>query len=168
MMLASVKGSPTTCSFRPPVQGDDELPNQCVAVEGKILKKTPKSVRGRAFIEVDRARRRRRHRLHAADLPPEASASSSTAARPAAASRRAARATRSRRSTSATGIQIVGHGRRRSRRWSTASRWRASTDSNPGQVKGRKVRFAIGSRAKKKNKKVKGTFKRVSVSVPNP
>ena len=51
-MLASVKSSPTTCSFRPPVQGDDELPNQGVAVEGKILKSTPKAVRGSAFIEV--------------------------------------------------------------------------------------------------------------------
>ena len=51
-MLASVKRSPTTCSFRPPVQGDDELPNHAVRVDGKILKKTPKSVRGGAFIEV--------------------------------------------------------------------------------------------------------------------
>ena len=41
-------------------------------------------------------------------------------------------------------------------------------DSNPGQVQGRKVRFALGCRSKKKNKKVIATFKRVAVSVPNP
>ena len=35
VMLASVKSSPTTCSFRPPVQGDDELANQGVAVRGQ-------------------------------------------------------------------------------------------------------------------------------------
>src|SRR3954454_5557908 len=52
VMLASVKRTPTTCSFRPPVQGDDELPNQGVAVEGKILKATPKAVRSSSFIEV--------------------------------------------------------------------------------------------------------------------
>ena len=52
VMLASVKKSPTTCSFRPPVQGDDELPNQGVSIDGKILKSTPKSVRGGAFIEA--------------------------------------------------------------------------------------------------------------------
>ena len=52
VMLASVKRSPTTCSFRAPVQGDDELPNQSVSVDGKILKSTPKAVRGSAFLEV--------------------------------------------------------------------------------------------------------------------
>src|SRR3954463_10728713 len=52
VMLASVKRSPTTCSFRPPVQGDDELAHQGVAGEGKTRKSTPKAVRGSAFIEV--------------------------------------------------------------------------------------------------------------------
>ena len=51
-MLASVKRGKTTCTFRPPVEGDDELPNQTVRVDGKILKKTPKSVRGGAFLEL--------------------------------------------------------------------------------------------------------------------
>src|SRR6478735_12622626 len=36
VMLATVKKTPTTCSFRAPVQGDDELPNNGVSVEGKI------------------------------------------------------------------------------------------------------------------------------------
>ena len=42
------------------------------------------------------------------------------------------------------------------------------SDSNPGQVQGRKVRFALGSRAEQEDKKVVATFKRVAVSVPDP
>ena len=34
-MRAAVKRSPTTCSFRPPVQGDSELPNHDVKVDGQ-------------------------------------------------------------------------------------------------------------------------------------
>ena len=41
-------------------------------------------------------------------------------------------------------------------------------DSNPGQVRGRKVRFAVGSRSNKKNKKTVGTFRQVTVAVPDP
>ena len=52
VMLASVKRNPTTCSFRPPVQGDDSLPNHGVSVDAKVLKNTTKSVRGSVFIET--------------------------------------------------------------------------------------------------------------------
>ena len=41
-------------------------------------------------------------------------------------------------------------------------------DSNPGQVRGSKVRFAVGTRSNKKNKKTVGTFQRVAVAVPDP
>ena len=51
-MRAAVKRSPTTCSFRPPVQGDNELPNHSVTVAGKILKRTDKGLRGGAFVEL--------------------------------------------------------------------------------------------------------------------
>ncbi|MGZ8676598.1 MAG: hypothetical protein ACXWXU_07150, partial [Solirubrobacterales bacterium] len=52
-LLVSVKRSPTVCSFRPPVQGDAALPNYDVKLEGKLLKKTAKPLRGGAFIEID-------------------------------------------------------------------------------------------------------------------
>ena len=42
------------------------------------------------------------------------------------------------------------------------------TDSNPGQVKGRKVRFALGAGPRRRTRRSSGTFKRVAVSVPDP
>ena len=166
VMLASVKRSPTTCSFRPPVQGDDELANQGVAVEGKILKSTPKAVRGSAFIEVTvRAGgggtgysfrifpQRKRFEL---DRGPAGGGF------PASGKSDAIKKVNERNR-----IQIVATGAQL-RALVNGKEVASVADSNPGQVKGRKVRFALGCRAKKKNKKVKGTFKLVSVSVPNP
>ena len=103
VMHASVKKSPTTCSFRPPVQGDDELPNHSFAVDGKILKSTPKSMRGGRLHRAHRPRRRQQHRLLAADLPRSPALRALPRARRAAASRPRVRTARSRRSTSATG-----------------------------------------------------------------
>jgi hypothetical protein len=165
VMLASVKKSPTTCSFRPPVQGDDELPNQGVVIEGKILKETPKAVRGGAFIEATvRAGgggtgyslrifpQRQRYELTrgpgASGFPAEGESDAIKKINQ-----------RNRIEVIATGAEIraVVNGKEVAK----------VSDSNPGQVQGTKVRFAIGSRADK-DKAVVGTFKRVAVSVPDP
>jgi hypothetical protein len=165
VMLASVKKSPTTCSFRPPVQGDDELANQGVSVEGKILKETPKSVRGGAFIEATvRAGgsgsgyslrifpKRQRYELRrgpaGGGFPAEGKSDAIKKINE-----------RNRIEIIATGAEIraVINGKEVAK----------VNDSNPGQVQGRKVRFAIGSQADKK-KGVVGTFKRIAVSVPDP
>ena len=165
VMLASVKKSPTTCSFRPPVQGDDELPNHGFAVEGKILKKTPKSMRDGAFIEVDRPRRRRRHRLHAADLP----RSAALRARRGAGRRRLPGQGQERRDQADQRAQPAraGRHRRRDHRVRQRQGGREVNDTNPGQVPGRKLRFALGSQPDKE-KTVVATFKRVAVAVPDP
>ncbi len=166
VMLASVKRSPTTCSFRAPVQGDDELPNQSVSVDGKILKSTPKAVRGSAFLEVTvRAGgggtgysvrifpQRKRFEL---DRGPAG------AGFPAAGKSGAINKVnqRNRIEVIATGAELraVVNGKEIAK----------VADSNPGQVRGRKVRFAVGSRSNKKNKKTVGTFRQVTVAVPDP
>ena len=165
VMLASVKRSPTTCSFRPPVQGDDSLANQGVAVDGKVLKQTPKSVRGSVFIEATvRAGgggtgyslrifpQRKRYELGrgpaGGGFPAVGKSSAIKKVNE-----------RNRIEVIATGAEIraVVNGKEVAK----------VADSNPGQVQGRKVRFALGCRSKKK-KKVVATFKRVAVSVPNP
>ena len=165
-MLASVKKSPTTCSFRPPVQGDDELPNQSFAIDGKILKNTPKSMRGGAFIEVTVRAGGSGTGYALRIFPDSASATSSSAAPPAPASRPRARARRSRGSTSATGSRSSPPGAE-IKALVNGKEVAKVNDSNPGQVLGRKIRFALGSKAKK-DKTVVGTFKRVAVSVPDP
>ena len=166
-MLASVKRSPTTCSFRPPVQGDASLPNQGVAVEGKVLKTTPKSVRGSVFIEATvRAGgggsgyslrifpQRKRYELDrgpaGGGFPKVGKSSAIKKVNE-----------RNRIEVIATGAEMraVVNGKEVAK----------VADSDPGQVQGTKVRFALGCRSKKKkNKKVVATFKRVAVSVPNP
>jgi hypothetical protein len=163
-MLASVKKSPTTCSFKPPVQGDDELPNQSVAIDGKILKQTPKAVRGGAFIEATvRAGgsgsgyslrifpQRKRYEL---GRGPAGGGFPATGKSDAIKKINK----RNRIEVIATGAEIkaVVNGKEVAK----------LNDSNPGQVRGRKVRFAIGSKANK-DKTVVGTFKRVAVSVPD-
>ncbi|HEY8000508.1 MAG: hypothetical protein ACHQJ5_00815 [Vicinamibacteria bacterium] len=165
VMLASVKKSPTTCSFRPPVQGDDELPNQGVAIEGKILKETRKSVRGGAFIEAtvraggsgtgyslrifpQKQRYELRRGPAGGGFPAEGKSDAIHKINQ-----------RNRIEIIATGAEI--------RALVNGKEVAKLNDSNPGQVQGRKVRFAIGSQSAK-DKPVVGTFKRVAVSVPDP
>ncbi len=165
VMLASVKKSPTTCSFRPPVQGDDALANQTVSVEGKILKETPKSVRGGAFIEAtvraggsstgyslrifpQKQRYELRRGPAGGGFPVEGKSDAIKKVN-----------VRNKVEIVATGAEIkaVVNGKEVAK----------VNDTNPGQVQGRKVRFAIGSKADK-DKPVVGTFKRIAVSVPDP
>lgn len=164
-MRASVKVSPTTCSFRPPVQGDKELPNHEVTVEGKVLKETPKSVRGTAFIEVT-VRAGGGNTGYALRVFPQRKRFEFT------------------RGPDGGGFPVDGKSdaikkineRNALRIDATGAKITASVngtevasvdDGNPGQVAGTKVRFAIGSLSQK-NKDVIGTFKRVAVAVPDP
>jgi hypothetical protein len=165
VMHAAVKKSPTTCSFRPPVQGDRELPNQGFAVEGKILKNTPRSMRGKAFIEVtlraggsntgytlrifpDRKRYELTRRPNGGGFPDKGKSKAIKGINE-----------RNRIELVATGAEIAAfvNGKEIAR----------INDSNPGQVPGLKLRFALGSQSDK-DKSVTATFKRVAVSVPDP
>ena len=165
VMHASVKKSPTTCSFRPPVQGDDELPNPSFAVDGKILKSTPKSMRGGAFIELT-LRAGGSNTGYSLRIFPdrqrfELSRGPSGGGFPAQGENRAIKKVneRNRIELIATGAEI--------RAVVNGEEIAKVNDSNPGQVQGRKVRFALGSKSSKK-KTVAATFKRVAVSVPDP
>ena len=103
VMLASVKRSPTTCSFRAPVQGDDELANQSVAVDGKFLKTTPKAVRGQLVHRGHRPRRRHGSGYSLRIFPQRKRFELDRGPGRRRLPGRPARATRSTRSTSATG-----------------------------------------------------------------
>lgn len=163
-LLASIKRSPTTCSFRTPVQGDDELPSYTVTVEGKILSKTPKSLRGATFLEIAvragggdtgyklRVFPQKKHyellrSPKGGDFP---SRGKDNAIR---------KGSRNTLRVVAKGAEITA--------FANGKELASVTDGNPGQVEGRKVRFALGSQ-KKSGKDVVGTFKRVAVGVPDP
>ena len=167
VLLAKVRKTPTTCSFRPPVQGDDELPNQGVAVDGKILEKTPKALRSKAFIEATvraggsgtgyalriypkKQRFEVRRGPDGGDFPATGRSDAINKIDE-----------KNRIEVIATGAEITAliNGEEVAR----------LTDTNPGQVEGTKVRFAIGSGSQRDTEKtVVGTFKRIAVSVPDP
>lgn len=164
-MRAAVKRNPTTCSFRPPVAGDGEVPNHDVLVDAKILKQTPKELQGGAFVEVAvRAGggpvgyvlrvfpKRERYEL---EREPSGSGF------PARGKNRAIKPVNKRNKLrlAATGAEV--------RAFVNGREVAKMTDQNPGQVSGRKIRFAVGSR-KDKRGSVAATFKRVGVAVPNP
>jgi hypothetical protein len=165
-MHVSVHGGPATCSFRPPVQGDSELPDHIARVQGKILKKTPNSARAGAFIEVDvRAggggvayslivfpEKRKFELLRGpkggGDFPVRGKSKAIKGVNKPNVIQ-----------LSAVGAKLVAT--------VNGKQVAAATDDDPGQVTGRKVRFGIGS-AKNTSKDVIAVVKRVSVAVPTP
>jgi hypothetical protein len=165
VMLASVKKSPTTCSFRVPVQGDDELPNQGVSVEGKILKETPKSVRGGAFIEAT-VRAGGSNTGYSLRIFPQKQRFEIRRGPSGGGFPKKGKSDAIKKINERNRIEIIATGAQITAKVNGMEVAKVS-DSNPGQVQGRKVRFAIGSQANK-DKTVVGTFKRIAVSVPEP
>lgn len=162
-MRAAVKRSPTTCSFRPPVQGDTELPNHDVRVDGKILKKTEKGLRGGAFVEATvraggggvgytlrifphKKRFELRRGPSGGEFPVRGKSN---------AIKRVNKRNQLRIIASGAGIRALVNGKEVAR----------VEDSNPSQVSGSKIRFAVGS-LKERQGSVVATFKKVAVAVP--
>jgi hypothetical protein len=165
-MHISVHGGPATCSFRPPLQGDSELPDHIARVQGKVLKKTPSSSRGGAFIELDvRAggggvaysllvfpEKRKFELLRG----PEGGG-----AFPVRGKNKAINPINKPNvlQLSALGAKLVAT--------VNGKQIASVTDNDPGQVTGRKVRFGIGT-TKGSSKDVIAVVKRISVAVPTP
>ncbi len=164
-LRAAVKRSPTTCSFRPPVQGDNELPNHEVKLEGKILKKTPAALRGGAFIELTvRAggggigytlrvfpHKRRFEFIRGpggAGFPVKGKSN---------AIKKVNQRNQLRLLATGSDVRALVNGKELAK----------VNDANPGQVSGRKIRFAVGSQ-KSKRGAVVATFKKLAVAVPDP
>lgn len=160
---AAVKRSPTTCSYRPPVQGDNELPNHDVKLEGKILKKTTKELRGGAFLELSIRSggggvgyalrvfpKKKRFELKrgpgGGGFPVDGRDSAVNGINDRNVLQLTARGAE---------VRALVNGREVAK----------VTDDNPGQVSGEKIRFAVGSQ-KDKRGNVVATFKRIAVAVP--
>ena len=163
-MRAAVKRGPITCSFRPPVQGDSELPDHDVRLDGKILASTANAVRGGAFLELTvRAGgggvgyslrvfpEKKRFELvrepggGGGGFPDQGRSSSIKPVNK-----------RNKLRLIAAGADI--------RAFVNRDEVAKVTDGDPGQVSGRKVRFAVGGE-KASAKDVAAVFKRISVGV---
>lgn len=162
-MVASVRQGKRTCSFRPPVQGDGPLPNYTATVESKIIKRTPKSVRGGAFVQVTvRAGRGdvgyslrvfpKKHRFELRRTP-------GGSGFPVEGRNKAIKRVNERNQLRlmAKGAKITA--------LVNGKELASVDDSNPAQVQGSKIRFGVGNR-KQKSKPIIATFQRVGVAVP--
>jgi hypothetical protein len=164
-MRAAVKRSPTTCAFRAPVQGDQELPNHDVKVDGKILKKTDKKLRAGAFLELTvraggggvgytlQVFPKRKH----FELKRGPAGNGFPVQGRSQAINKLNQRNQLRIVAAGADIRALVNGKE------VAS----VNDPNPGQVSGTKIRFAVGSQ-KDKRGTVAATFKQVAVAVPNP
>jgi hypothetical protein len=165
-MHISVHGGPATCAFRPPVQGDSELPDHIARVQGKVLKKTPKSARGGAFIELD-VRAGGGGVAYSLLVFPEKKkfellrGPKGGGDFPVRGKNKAINPTNKPNvlQLSALGAKIVAT--------VNGKEVASVSDSDPGQVTGRKVRFGIGT-TKGSSKDVIAVVKRISVAVPTP
>jgi hypothetical protein len=165
VFLASVKKGPADCAFRPPVQGDDVLPNHSVLIDAKLLKKTSKDARKSAFFEITVRAGGKRSGYSLRVFPKRQhfvlSRGPDGQGFPVQGKNKAIKKSNSRNKIEliATGAQIVAK--------VNGKQLASVADTNPGAVEGRKVRFAIGNQKGKDGKTV-GTFKEVAVSVPDP
>jgi hypothetical protein len=164
-MLATVRRGPSNCSFRPPVVGDRELPNHEVRLDGKILKRTDKKVRGGAFLELTVRAGGGGTGYTLRVLPKKKrfvlSRGPGGSGFPVQGKSDAIKGINDRNQLrlSATGAEI--------RAFVNGEEVAKVSDSDPGQVPGRKLRFAVGNQ-KDKAGKVVATFKRIALAVPDP
>jgi len=161
-MLALLERGRASCSFRPPVVGDAELPNHHVTVDGKVLDETPRSARGGAFLELEvRSAGKVGYSLRV--FPEKKRWALARGPRggefPVTGRSDAVKKVgeRNRLELTADGATI--------RAFVNGEEVAKVEDQNPGQVTGRKIRFGLGSDEETK-KETYGTFKRVSISVP--
>lgn len=163
-MLVSIKKGSASCAFRAPVQGDSELPNHALGVDAKILDDTPKSVREGAFVELTlRAggggvgytlRVFPEKKKFELVRGPKGGGNFPVRGKSNAIKRTGAR--------NKLSLVVKGAGVTAS---ANGKELAAVQDDDPGQVTGRKVRFAIGS-AKNTKKDVVAVVKTVNVGVP--
>jgi hypothetical protein len=165
VMLISVKKGPVTCSFRPPVLGDAELPDHDLGVDAKVLKTTPKSVRPGAYIELSVRTggggvgyilrvfpQKKRFEL---TRGPNGGGNF-----PARGKSDAIKGVNERNR-----INLIADGAR-VRAIVNRKEIVSVDDTDPGQVSGRKLRFGLGGQ-KDSAKDVAGVVRTVSVGVPN-
>lgn len=163
VMLASVKKGSLTCSYRVPVQGDGDLPNHAFGVDAKILKDTPRATRGSAFVELS-LRTGGGGVGYTLRIFPEKKKFELTRGPkgggfPARGESKAIKRTGARNR-----ISLVAKGARVTAKVN-GKQLASLVDSDPGQVSGRKLRFAVGNK-KNTKKDVIAVVKSVSVGVP--
>ena len=161
-MRATLKNGPGSCGYRVPVEGDRELPDHDARVTGKILAKTPKSVRGGAFLELNLRVGGGKVGYFLRVFPEkkkfELTRGPSGGGFPARGKSNAIK------KGAQNTLRLVAHGAR-VQAFANGKELAKITDNDPGRVTGRKIRFAVGNQKDAKKDTV-ATFRSVHVSVP--
>jgi hypothetical protein len=156
------------CGYRPPVQGDTGGPDHDFRVKAKLLRKdTPKRIRGSAYVAVAVRSSKsagyelrifpKRHRFQLRRSPSGGGAGFPANGR--------SRAIKGLRKPNSLRLRAFGNNRVTAR---VNGRVLARvTDSNAGQVDGRKLELAVGA-TRRSRKDVVATFHRLKLVVPNP
>jgi hypothetical protein len=154
------------CGYRPPVEGDTAGPDHDFRAKEKLLKATPKGIRRSAYVAVAVRSSRssgyelrifpKRHKFKLHRVP-----SGGGGGFPAKGRSRAIKGV-----NKPNVVRLKAFGNRVTARVN-GTRLAKVTDSNAGQVDGRKLEVSVGSK-RRSNKDVVATFDNLKLLVPNP
>ncbi len=154
------------CGYRPPVEGDTDGPDHDFRVKAKLLKRTPKSIRGGAYVAIAvRSGRSSGYELqifpkkHKFEL--HRSPSGGGARFPATGTNQAIKGVKN---PNVVRLKVVGNQVMAS---VNKTRLVNVTDPNAGQVGGRKLEVAVGN-TRRSGKNVVAAFDNLRLAVPNP
>jgi hypothetical protein len=166
-LLIEVKKGPGACGYRPPVEGDSDGPDHDFQAEGKLLKATPKGLRGSAYVAIAvRAGKSshyelrvfpKKHKYELRRAPTDGGAGGF----PKTGKTRAIKGVNKRNvlRLKAFGNKVTA---------TVNSRKVAQvTDSNAGQVGGRRLEVSVGNK-RSTNKDVVVSLDNLKLQVPNP
>jgi hypothetical protein len=165
-LKVSAQRGRTVCGYRPPVQGDTAGPDHRIRVQAKLLKSTPKKVRGRVYVGASvRSAKDIGYELQV--FPSEHKfrlvrrAGSDDVKVLEKGENKAIKGVNKPNvlNLSVTGSQLVAN--------VNGKRVAKVVDRNSNQVNGRKLEIMLGY-AKKRKKPVSATFDNLAVQVPKP
>jgi hypothetical protein len=154
------------CGYRPPVEGDTSGPDHDFRVKEKLLKATPKGIRGTAYVAVVVRSGKgsgyelrifpKQHKFQLRRAP-----SGGGSGFPAEGTSQAIKGV-----GKPNVLRLKAFGNKVTARVN-GTQLAKVTDSNAGQVDGRKLEVAVGNK-RRSNKQVVATFDNLKLLVPNP
>jgi hypothetical protein len=165
-LLIDVKRGSGACGYRPPVEGDSDGPDHDFQAKGKLLRATPKGLRGSAYLAVavrsGRSSRYvlrifpKKHKYELRRTPPGGGGSFPKIGK--------SRAIKGANKANVLRLGAVGN---KVTAKVNGKRLAQVTDSNAGQVGGRKLEVFVGNK-RRTRKDVVASIDNLRLQVPNP
>ena len=165
-ILIEVKKGPGACGYRPPVEGDSDGPDHAFQAKGKLLRATPKGLRGSAYLAIAvRSGRSSRYELrifpkkHKYEL--RRAPAGGGGGFPKTGKSRAIKGANKLNvlRLKAAGNKVIAK--------VNSKKLAEVTDSNAGQVGGRNLEVFVGNK-RSTNKDVVASFDNLKLQVPSP